>query len=148
MASMWDDAARRQLLERFGRLTADHKPRWGKMTAAQVLAHLNDTHRMAAGELTAKVERLPIRFFPLKQLIIYVLPFPKGSPTAPELIARLDGAQWDAEATAFPQVLDRLARIPSTAAWPIHPAFGRLSYGDWGQLMHKHVSHHFTQFGV
>ena len=148
MPSLWQEPARRALLERFGRLSADRKPLWGKMNAPQMLAHLNDANRMAAGELHPRLKRLPIRFFPLKQLIIYVLPFPKGSPTAPELIARLDGAQWDAEATAFPQVLDRLARIPSTAAWPIHPAFGRLSYGDWGQLMHKHVSHHFTQFGV
>lgn len=148
MATLWDDAARRQLLERFGRLTAGRKPLWGKMNAAQMLAHLNDTHHMAAGDLKAKVERLPIRFFPLKQLIIYVLPFPKSSPTSPELIARLDRAQWDAEVAAFPEVLGRLARIPATAAWPIHPAFGRLSPGAWGVLMHKHVSHHFAQFGV
>ena len=148
MASLWDDAACRLLLERFRRLTADRKPMWGKMNAAQMLAHLNDSLRMAAGELATKPKRLPIRFFPLKQLIIYAFPFPKGAPTAPELIARLDRAQWDQEAAELPQIIERLVRIPATAAWPIHPAFGRLSHGGWGALVHKHVSHHFTQFGV
>ena len=148
MASLFDDAAQRLLLERFRRLTENSKPRWGKMNAAQMLAHLNDSLRMAAGELATKSKRLPIRFFPLKQLIIYVLPFPKGAPTAPELIARLDRAQWDEEIEAFPQTLDRVARVPETATWPVHPAFGLISRRGWGVLVYRHISHHFSQFGV
>jgi hypothetical protein len=36
---------------------------------------------MALGELTVKPKHLPIRYPPLKQLIIYVVPFPKSAPT-------------------------------------------------------------------
>ena len=42
---------RRELLERLSRLTADARPRWGRMTAPQMLTHVNDQFRMALGDL-------------------------------------------------------------------------------------------------
>ena len=50
-----------------------------------MLAHLNDSYRMCLGELKVKSKHLPLRYTPIKQLVIYVAPFPKGAPTAPEL---------------------------------------------------------------
>ena len=38
---------------------------------------------MALGDLACRERRLPLRFTPIKQLVIYLLPFPKGVPTAP-----------------------------------------------------------------
>ena len=64
-----------------------------------MLAHLNDSYRMCTGELKVKSKNLPLRYTPIKQLVIYVAPFPKGAPTAPELIARCDGAVLDDEKT-------------------------------------------------
>ena len=76
-----------------------------------MLAHLNDSYRMATGELKVKPKNLPLRYTPIKQLIIYVLPFPKGAPTAPELIARCDGAVLDDERRAFARLFDELGAV-------------------------------------
>ena len=71
-----------------------------------MVAHLNDAMRMATGELPVAPRKLPIRYFPLKQLILYVLPFPKSAPTAPELLARCDAADLKAEQVEFTRIAD------------------------------------------
>ncbi len=148
MKTFWDAATRDDICRRVERLTANTPPQWGKMTAPQMIAHLNDAMRMAIGELPCERKNVPIRYFPLKQLLIYALPWPKGAPTAPELLARCNSAQFDEEKAAFPQVVGRLASKPVTDTWPEHPAFGRLTHRAWGVLKFRHADHHLRQFGV
>ena len=87
-ASFWDAETRDDICRRVERLTPTSKAQWGKFNVTEMLAHLNDAMRMAIGELPVAPKNLPIRYFPLKQLVVYVLPFPKSAPTAPELLAR------------------------------------------------------------
>lgn len=146
--SLWEDGARAKLLDRLGRLTPDARPRWGRMTAPQMLTHVNDQLRMSMGELPTVSARLPVRYPPLKQLVAYVLPWPKGLPTSPELLARIDRSSWPTEVATFGTLLHRFATRPAGAAWPEHPAFGRLSRRGWGTLAYRHTDHHFRQFGA
>jgi hypothetical protein len=148
MASFWDRTTREQICRRVERLSAAHEPLWGKMNAAQMLAHVNDAMRMAMGELPVADRRGPLRQWPLKQLVIYTLPWPKGAPTAPELLARLDTADLRAEQEAFGRIAERLAQKPASAEWPAHPAFGPLTHRAWGVLEFRHADHHLRQFGV
>ncbi|MFA5909049.1 MAG: DinB family protein [Vicinamibacterales bacterium] len=144
----WDPSFRNALADRVKRLSADTTPAWGKMSASGMLAHVNDSYRMALGELTVKSKNLPIRFTPLKQFIIYVMPFPKGTPTAPELIARCDGAVLADEQKGYTELLARLAAVtPQTRLQP-HPAFGPLTHRAYGVLIARHTDHHFRQFGL
>jgi hypothetical protein len=146
--SLWDEGRRAELLERLARLTADTRPRWGRMNAPQMLTHVNDQFRMAIGELPTVPERLPIRYPPLNRLVAYVLPWPKGSPTAPELLARIDQSTWPTEVATFATLLQRFATHPAGEGWPLHPAFGRLSRRGWALLGYRHTDHHFRQFGA
>jgi len=148
MASLWNNDARAALQGRMRQLTPDAQPRWGKMNCPQMLAHLNDSVRMAIGDLPVRSVGGPLRYPPLRELLIYVLPMPKGVPTAPELIARVDRARWDEEAGAFPLLLERFAARGQEAVMPTHPAFGVLSRRAWGVLTHRHIDHHLRQFGV
>jgi len=84
--SLSDARARQELLDRLERLTPETPARWGKMNAPQMLAHVADWMLMAKGELKAAPKKRPLRYPVIKQLAIYWLPFPKGVPTAPELI--------------------------------------------------------------
>jgi len=147
-ATIWDSSLRSSFVNRAAQLKADTKPQWGKMSAGAMLAHLNDSYRMTTGELKVKPKRGPLKYTPIKQLIIYVLPFPKGAPTAPELIARGDRAVLDDERRAFAQLFDQLGGLTASSVLQPHPAFGALSYDDYGALMAKHTQHHFRQFGI
>lgn len=145
MRSIWEDAAQRELHGRLGALAWDRRARWGKFTAPKMVCHLADSLRMALGDLPVAPKRLPIRFPPLKQLIIYVAPFPKGAPTAPELLAR-GPREWSADVADVQALLARAAAVDSTDGWPEHPAFGRLSKRAWGVLIYRHMDHHLKQF--
>lgn len=134
--------------ERADRLTVDSRARWGKLTAAGMLAHLNDSLRMVTGELAVKPKHLPIRYPPLRQLVVYVLPFPKSAPTAPELLARVSTAELVPEQRDFHAWMERMGHITSGSQLVPHPAFGNLSHKAYGVLIARHADHHLKQFGV
>jgi Protein of unknown function (DUF1569) len=145
MRSIWQDDVHRELNDRLAALTWDRRAVWGKFTAPRMVCHLADSLRMAMGDLKVAPKRLPIRYPPLKQLVIYAAPFPKGAPTAPELLAR-EPREWANEVADVRGLLARAAATGSTAQWPEHPAFGRLSKRAWGVLIYRHMDHHLKQF--
>ena len=147
MKTFWESTDRQELSERVAMLTPEASPLWGKMTARQMLAHVVDALRMAMGDVKTADKKLPIRFTPIKQLIIYGPPFPKSSPTAPELLTR-QADDWDGECTTLRQLMDSFAALPPGNKFPLHPAFGTLSRRAWGVLEYKHLDHHLRQFGV
>ena len=139
---------RAALLARLARLSPDATPAWGRMTAPQVLAHLTDALRMAVGELSRTPKHVPVaRAFPVKHLLLYVLPIPKGVPTAPELIART-ADDWPAEQARCAALAARFDAASAPTTWPAHPFFGPLTASQWGWLAYKHMDHHLRQFGV
>ena len=147
MKSAWNTSDRRDLQRRVAALRPEARGQWGSMTAPQMVAHLADSLRMALGDLPCAAKKSPIRYTPLKQLIIYWLPFPKGVPTAVELISRVP-ATWQAEVDDLSGLLEEFGRRDRSAMWPDHPAFGRMHGTSWGVLVYRHMDHHLRQFGV
>ena len=148
MNTAWDGSFRRSLADRAAKLTAETKPRWGRMNAGAMMAHINDSLRMALGDLPVKSKNLPLRYKPIRTLFIYYLPMPKGAPTAPELIARCHGASLEDERAAFNDLLNRCGALAPGSKMGDHPAFGDLSYDEYGALIAKHTDHHLRQFGL
>lgn len=146
MPTIWDGPAREALLARFDRLEAATRPRWGRFNAGQMIRHCADALRMATGDLPVKPRPGLFRNPLVRLLIIKVLPWPKGAPTAPELIpppeADLAAARADLRAA--------LAKVALTGGRNLapHPAFGELSPALWGKLIHRHLDHHLKQFGL
>jgi hypothetical protein len=147
MKSIWQDEAKRELADRVARVAWDAPAQWGRFTAPKMICHLADSLRMAMGDLKVASKHLPIRYPPLKQLIVYVAPFPKGMPTAPELLVRAP-QDWANDVADVQGLLDRAASSRTTDSWPEHPAFGALSKRAWGVLIYRHMDHHLKQFGV
>jgi hypothetical protein len=145
--SLSDPRARQQLADRLERLAPGAKPLWGKMTAPQMVAHLADWMLMAKGELKTAPKKRALRFPPIKQLVIYWLPFPKGVPTAPELITRKPLA-WKVERAAVRQHVESWENLNRQTMWPEHPVFGKMTARAWGVLGYRHMDHHLRQFGI
>lgn len=145
--SLWNERDRKELLHRVERLSPDAVPRWGRMNAPQMLAHLAKWMQMAEGGLETAEIKLPMRYPPLKQFVIYWMPWPKGIPTAPELRCK-DQFDWDTELTAVRELIDTFEKRDPNGPWPVHPAFGKISSRAWGVLGYRHTDHHFRQFGI
>lgn len=147
MKSVFDPAARTQLLTRVARVTADARPQWGTMNAEQMLTHLVKSLQMATGELVAKTVWTPVRYTPLRQLIVYLLPWPKNVATARELLPSNPAALEDGKRDLV-RVIEDIAGRSSQREWPEHPAFGPVGRRGWGAIAWRHVDHHLRQFGL
>ena len=147
MKTIWEHDARLDLLRRIDSIDPGAKPLWGKMTCGRMFRHLAQSCSMATGELPTLSKKLPLRYFPLKQLAIYVLPFPKGVPTAPELLQG-DAESCDAARADLRKGIEAVAARRDATSWPEHPAFGTMSTRAWGVLMWRHIDHHLRQFGA
>jgi len=145
--SLSNELARKELLDRLERLTPETTPLWGKMTAPQMLAHLADWMLMAKGELKAAAINRPLRYAPLKQFVIYWLPFPKNVATAPELKGRKP-LEWAVERAAVRRHVQSFENMDPKATWPEHPVFGKMTPKAWCVFAYRHMDHHLRQFGI
>lgn len=147
MPRIWDPGCEQQLIERLSPLTADTHPQWGKFTAARMLAHCADAMKAGLGEKRLASKNTLLRIFPFNKLIIYLAPWPKGAPTAPELL-RNDDPDFEVEKAECVRTLRRFAAAGPKYRFAEHAAFGSLSGNDWGALMYRHLDHHWRQFGL
>ena len=148
MGSMLNESDRAAICTRLRSLSTTSTARWGQMSLTGMLQHLRLSALMATGELqVVSSNKRVFQVFPLKHLILYVLPFPKGAPTADEL--KPDGpALLEEERTALLALLDGIGAGPREGLGPAHPLFGTLSWREWGAVTYKHVDHHLKQFGA
>jgi len=147
MRTLWNADDRASLHARFARLTPETRPAWGSMSASRMLVHVTDGVRSALGELDVAPRSGPLAMWPLNNLVMFHLPWPKGAPTAPELLARTP-AEWSAELEALRTALDRFGTRSLEGTWPRHAAFGHIGGDRWGRLLYRHTDHHLRQFGV
>jgi hypothetical protein len=149
MGSILNNKERSAIVSRMQSLSASSTARWGSMDVLGMLQHLRLSAQMTLGELPVpSSNKRAFQMFPLKHLILYVLPFPKGAPTAPELKPGVAAAAFAEERAALLELLERIGTGPREGAGPAHPLFGPLSWREWGAVTYKHADHHLKQFGA
>ncbi len=145
--TIYEPRARAALLARIDRLEAAAPARWGRFNAPRMVSHLISSIRIALGDEAAVFRSSPLSNPVMRALAIYVMPWPRGVPTAPEMLAR-EPESWRLDVAALKALIERAAANGAGGPWARHPAFGNLSGRAWGALIHRHVHHHLTQFGV
>ena len=145
--SIWNADDRHSILSRTDTLRPGQRSQWGKMSVSQMVKHCTVAILGATGEFPVKPKTTFLSFWPMPQLLIYVLPWPKGAPTAPEFIIEDDG-DLDERRAALKATVESLVSRGETQKLEPHAVFGVLSTKDWGALMHRHLDHHLKQFGV
>jgi hypothetical protein len=148
MGSILDENNRAEICSRLGSLSVSSKRVWGSMDVVEMLQHLRLSACMALGQLpVASANKRIFQLFPLKHLILYVFPFPKGAPTATEL-KPVVAESFEEERAALLELLDRMAVGIPEGGPPAHPLFGPLTWKEWGVVTYKHTDHHLKQFGA
>ena len=150
MKNLFDAATAEEIRQRLGRLAPDSVRLWGKMNAAQAVAHCSLGLEAALGD------RRPQRMLVGRILGRFVKPMALGneepmrrnSPTMKELVVR-DERDLGTERERLRGLIDRFAAAgPAGCTGHPHSFFGRLTPEEWAELMYKHLDHHLRQFGV
>ena len=148
MGSILNENDRVEIIRRMQSLSESSSKRWGTMDVASMLKHLRLSAEMTLGDLpVTDSKKRAFQVFPLKHLILYVLPFPKGAPTAEELKPGVAGS-FEEERAAVLELLDRIGSGPRDGVGPAHPLFGPMTWREWGVVTYKHANHHLKQFGA
>lgn len=139
-----------ELTARVERLTPATRPKWGKMSVDQMLAHVNVAYDMVYDPSTPKaagLKRLLLKWF-VKGGVVGPKPYPRNSPTAPQF--RMTGSKDFAAEKA--KLLAYLHRVQGEGGRAFDgresASFGPLTRDEWNTLFYKHLDHHLTQFGV
>ena len=147
MALVHTPGVKAELRRRIEALRPDSQRRWGKMSIAQMLWHVNETMESALGRVTLAPQKVPLPK-PLMKFVVINLPWPKGAPTLKPWMPHNDRYDFAAERSRCLALLDEVCARPIDSPWPDSPSLGPMSGRDVSKLMSKHLNHHLTQFGV
>jgi hypothetical protein len=151
MKNLFDATVANQVKTRLGNLERHSERHWGKMTAAQMLAHCSVSMQWAAGEVVPDKGALPARL--MGRLVKPMVfrnedPLRKNSPTSKSLIVA-DERDLDKERERLYRLIDKFAAGGATGCTKNpHSFFGKMTPEQWAILMYKHLDHHLRQFGV
>lgn len=141
-----------EIVRRLRAVRPDSVPRWGRMTAHQMVCHLADAIRMATGQRPVAANSNWFKRTILKAIALYApIPWPPGIPTSPEINQERGGTR----PVDFPADVERVVALLAGVTAPesrsdecSHPIFGRLSHAAWLRWGYLHLDHHLRQFGV
>lgn len=139
------------ILPYFEKLSSDSKALWGSMSAQRMVEHLTDTLKIATGENPQKMEvpedKIPrMQAFlesdkPMAQNIEVPFATQEMKLRHEELELAID--EFVDTWLHFEELFEQNPRRTEP-----HPFYGPLNYEQWARLHSKHLTHHFTQFGL
>lgn len=139
------------LVARVQNLNADTSPHWGKMTATEMLLHLNKVHAQLLTPAVARSnQKTTARQLIIRWLVLYIMPhYPRGAKTPRQLNTKgtISKKAFEEQQQLFADTLRRFANHTELIEH-FHPYFGALSTRQWGLSSWKHADHHLRQFGL
>ena len=149
MKSLCDSETQKEIRERLGCVKPDSPRQWGRMSAHQMICHLNDSFRVAAGEKYAS----PATSFWTRTVIKWAalhtpVRWPQGVATRPEVEQGRGGTpprDWERDREELRALILAFA---NRTEFGVHPIFGKMSRRDWMIWGYRHVDHHLRQFGA
>ena len=146
MKNLFDDSSRQEIINRINKLSSDSKPLWGKMSVAQMLAHIIITMELAL-ENPKPPRAFMGRIFGgmVRKKLLSSEPFKKNGFTPKQL--RVDSPQdFNNQKEKILSLTNKFQKGAITDM--VHPFFGNMTEEEWGRLQYKHIDHHLQQFGV
>jgi len=148
MKNLFEAPTVEEVKGRLAQLKPDSERMWGKMNAAQALAHCSAAMEMAMG--AKKPPRIFIGQllgrFAKKSMIAKEKPMPRNVGTDKSLVVS-DKRDFAVERQRLSEFIDRFA-VGGPRACTRHPHFffGPLTPVEWAALTYQHLDHHLRQF--
>jgi hypothetical protein len=148
--NLFEAAAVEDVKSRMAQLRPDSERLWGKMNAAQALAHCSVAMGMAMGDVRPPRILLGRLLGPLakKSVIGNGTPMRRNSTTEKGAVV-MDERDFVVERQRLAESINRFA-VGGPGICTTHPHFffGPLTPVEWATLMYVHLDHHLRQFQV
>jgi hypothetical protein len=145
---LYSEAVYQECLKRIEQLTAETRPQWGRMTAAQMLSHSSEILEVSNGKELKNTPFLAKLFKGMiRTMVVNQKPYPKNTKTHPQY-RKVSDYDFGMEKKRLLTALDTFSKKEKSAGRPKHPLFGEMTSEERSWGMYKHLDHHLTQFGV
>jgi len=145
--NLFDPAVKQEIIDRIHQLDTNTPARWGRMNAAQMLAHVQLPIAIAYGTHRPKGSFLLRVIGPLfKGKLWDQKPYKHGLPTDPTFVMTGLSKEFESEKQKLVEMVNRFTEM--NIAVEKHPVFGKMTKENWGKAIWKHLDHHLQQFGV
>lgn len=137
--------------ERLAKLANETTPQWGKMNAAQMLAHLNVSYDIAHERIAVKKPGFLMNILlkkVIKPIVVGPKPYKKNSRTAPIFLIGDERVFEEEKQKFLTNVQANLDKGEAFFEGKLNPSFGVLTANEWNTMFYKHIDHHFNQFNL
>ncbi len=138
------------LVSRINQLRPNTTANWGKMNAAQMLAHCNVTYEMVYEDKHPApnfLMKLILQLF-IKKSVVNEVPYKHNSQTAPQFKIA-DPRDFETEKKRLANYISTTQHLGERHFEGLESnSFGKLNPTEWNNMFYKHLHHHLTQFGV
>ncbi len=149
MTSLFDPAINEEILTRVEKLDPATKPRWGKMSIEEMLAHLNLSLQVNWGLIELKPVFLAVFFRGIaRPVLLGKKPFPKNLP-ADKMTLTKSVPDFSSEKLQVTTAIKMyLEKGPAGLSKNPHNILGKITPEESAFISYKHLDHHLRQFGV
>jgi hypothetical protein len=147
MHTLFEPSTTDEIISRLNRIGPSTTPKWGKMNAAQMMAHCQAPFLVYFGEKKMKRGLISLLFGKVAKKKLFVKePWRRNLPTA-KAFKILEEKNFEKEKSLLISLVRRFADEGYTVTVSVHPFFGKMSSQEWGLFSYKHLDHHLQQFG-
>jgi len=150
MKNLFEGPTATEIKNRIARLQPSSERQWGKMDAAQAMAHCATAMEWAVDDSFAPRMFVGRILGPLvkSKVLKDDAPMKRNTPTAKSLVIANE-RDLQKERQRLSTLIDRFSQGgPQGCTRRAHTFFGSLTPEEWARLMYKHLDHHLRQFGV
>lgn len=150
MASLFNETDNAAMVKRIEAITNESKPQWGKMNAAQMLAHCEAALKATFGQSQLKRNIIGVLFgsYAKKKFVTGTAPFGKNLPTDKSFVIKDNPPIGEKKQNLVALVKNFAEKGPGAITTNTHPIFGKMTPHEWDLLTQKHLDHHLRQFGA
>ena len=149
MKSLFEKGTAEELKQRMAKLMPESQRLWGKMSAAQMLAHCSVAMEVSLGDRVLRQVWLGKLFGKrAKASMMSGKPIGRNMPTDKAYLVK-DERDLNLERKKLEGLIDRFqAGGPEGCTKHSHSFFGAMTPEEWSELNFIHLDHHLRQFGV
>jgi hypothetical protein len=151
MITLLDENIKESIIQRVNSLKQHDNALWGTMNAEEMVCHIADPLRVAAGIKSVDFTGNKMTTTVVKWLVLTVLQIPKGKiQTSREFKQGVAGTRpksIEKDKETFISLLNNFEKSFESNPFPVHPSFGKMSKWQWARISYLHIDHHLRQFG-